>query len=33
VAVDSQGVSVHQTGPKVWAAKFESLKNIPVTVA
>jgi fumarate hydratase class I len=33
VAVDSEGVSVHQTGPKEWAAKIESLKNIPVTVA
>ena len=33
VAVDSTGTSVHQTGPKEWAAKIESLKNIPVTVA
>jgi fumarate hydratase class I len=33
VAVDSTGTSVHQTGPKEWATKIESLKNIPVTVA
>ena len=33
VAVDSTGTSVHNTGPKEWAAKIESLKNIPVTVA
>src|SRR6478672_2900942 len=33
VAVDSTGTSVHQTGPKEWAAKIESLKGIPVNVA
>jgi fumarate hydratase class I len=33
VAVDSTGTSVHQTGPKEWAAKIESLKGIPVSVA
>jgi fumarate hydratase class I len=33
VAVDSSGTSVHQTGPKEWSAKIESLKGIPVTVA
>jgi fumarate hydratase class I len=30
VAVDSSGTSVHNTGPKEWAAKIESLKGIPV---
>jgi fumarate hydratase class I len=32
VAVDSTGTSVHNTGPKEWAAKIESLNaiNIPV---
>ena len=30
VAVDSTGTSVHNTGPKEWAAKIESLKGIPV---
>jgi fumarate hydratase, class I len=29
VAVDATGTSVHQTGPKEWAAKIESLKLIP----
>jgi fumarate hydratase class I len=36
VAVDSNGTSVHTTGPKEWAAKIESLSSvgkIPVTVA
>jgi fumarate hydratase class I len=36
VAVDSTGTSVHQTGPKEWSAKIESLSSvgkIPVTVA
>ncbi|ALK96072.1 fumarate hydratase [Massilia sp. WF1] len=33
VAVDSTGTSVHQTGPKEWSAKIESLKGIPVSVA
>ncbi len=36
VAVDSNGTSVHTTGPKEWAAKIESLTSvgkIPVTVA
>jgi fumarate hydratase class I len=27
VAVDSTGTSVHQTGPKEWSVKIESLKN------
>jgi fumarate hydratase, class I len=30
VAVDSNGESVHQTGPKIWQAK---IGKIPVTVA
>jgi fumarate hydratase, class I len=30
VAVDAQGVSVHNTGPKQWQAK---IGNIPVAVA
>jgi len=33
VAVDSTGTSVHNTGPKEWSAKIESLKGVPVTVA
>ncbi len=34
VAVDSNGVSVHETGPKVWAAKIESgIGRIPVMAA
>lgn len=35
VAVDSNGISVHNTGPKEWQAKIQStsLANIPVTVA
>jgi fumarate hydratase class I len=36
VAVDSNGTSVHTTGPKEWAAKIETLTSvgkIPVTVA
>jgi fumarate hydratase class I len=33
VAVDATGTSVHQTGPKEWAAKIESLKGIPVATA
>jgi fumarate hydratase class I len=33
VAVDFTGTSVHQTGPKEWSAKIESLKGIPVTTA
>jgi fumarate hydratase class I len=36
VAVDANGTSVHNTGPKEWAAKIESLSSvgkIPVTVA
>ena len=36
VAVDSNGTSVHTTGPKEWAAKIESLSSvgkIPVAVA
>jgi fumarate hydratase class I len=32
VAVDSRGESVHETGPKAWAAKIKELK-IPVRVA
>jgi fumarate hydratase, class I len=30
VAVDSQGLSVHQTGPKQWQAR---IGKIPVSVA
>jgi hypothetical protein len=30
VAVDSTGTSVHNTGPKEWSAKIESLKGIPL---
>jgi fumarate hydratase class I len=34
VAVDSNGVSVHQTGPKEWQEKIAgSIGKIPVTVA
>jgi fumarate hydratase class I len=33
VAVDSTGTSVHNTGPKEWSAKIESLKGIPVATA
>ncbi len=34
VAVDSQGVSVHETGPKAWQAKIAaSIGRIPVAVA
>ncbi len=34
VAVDSAGVSVHETGPKDWAARIKSgIAKIPVTVA
>ena len=36
VAVDSTGTSVHNTGPKEWQAKIETLNSvgkIPVTVA
>ncbi|HEV7928992.1 MAG TPA: fumarate hydratase C-terminal domain-containing protein, partial [Nitrosospira sp.] len=34
VAVDSNGVSVHQTGPKEWQQKIAgSIGKIPVTVA
>ena len=33
VAVDSTGTSVHNTGPKEWSAKIESLKGVPITVA
>jgi fumarate hydratase class I len=35
VAVDSKGTSVHNTGPKEWAAKIENLSSvgkIPVSV-
>jgi fumarate hydratase class I len=32
VAVDSEGTSVHNTGPKEWQAKIEQL-NIPVVKA
>jgi len=35
VAVDAEGISVHNTGPEAWKAKIahENLINIPVTVA
>jgi fumarate hydratase class I len=35
VAVDSNGISVHNTGPKEWAERIASGKavNIPVTTA
>jgi fumarate hydratase class I len=35
VAVDSEGTSVHQTGPKEWQAKIASgtLGGIPVVLA
>ncbi len=33
VAVDSNGTSVHKTGPKEWAAKIESLRGVPINVA
>jgi fumarate hydratase class I len=32
VAVDSNGTSVHQTGPAVWSEKIREL-NIPVRIA
>src|SRR3546814_18103274 len=33
VAVDSSGVSVHETGPKLWQGKIAGkIGNIPVTV-
>jgi fumarate hydratase class I len=32
VAVDSEGISVHNTGPKEWAAKIESLKAVDIPV-
>ena len=28
VAVDATGVSVHQTGPKVWQAKIEEMQAV-----
>jgi fumarate hydratase class I len=35
VAVDAQGVSVHNTGPEAWKEKIsrENLINIPVVTA
>jgi fumarate hydratase class I len=34
VAVDSNGVSVHNTGPKEWQERIAtSISKIPVTVA